>query len=273
MHDRHLLEDFNREYSLISSVFLSMRNGNISNIEAKDALIKLFQIQKQSFINREYIELDFIFSHLNDYLCSSNSNWTTSTIKWKYNLMKKCLKCNTNIIHQVDCIDRLQILHLFPTVQETIDNYLLDQYIKIYCLICDTVTEPSINTIIHPNVLHIMINITTIQLTSSKKNCPFFLDKFITVDNVIYDILGAIYGDGTHFVYRYIYKNMVYECDGMETHAMCSSSNLRRAALSVLIDEPYETAMSYYISLKNKNGQRSSSSFRQPMDIYYLKRL
>jgi hypothetical protein len=45
--------------------------------------------------------------------------------------------------------------------------------------------------------------------TNGHLDIPDFLDKEITIDGICYDIVGAVYGDGYHFIFRYYHDGKV----------------------------------------------------------------
>ena len=70
----------------------------------------------------------------------------------------------------------------------------------------------------------VLPNIMRLSYPAPNKNeevdLPEFFDEKIITDNVVYDLVGAVYGDGGHFVFRYLRDGKVYEADGMDTHPM-----------------------------------------------------
>lgn len=55
---------------------------------------------------------------------------------------------------------------------------------------------------------------------------PTVVDREVTVDEVIYDLVGAVYG-----VTRYCRDGKVFEDDGMAQHSSSTKHKKRRAAL------------------------------------------
>ena len=89
---------------------------------------------------------------------------------------------------------------------------------------------------------------------------PKYLKKEITIQNVKYDIVGATYGNGSHFVFRYFDDNKVFEADGMRKSVRSSPNLIIREAISIEIRMLYELALAGRIAGKTVN------------DVYYIRR-
>jgi hypothetical protein len=70
---------------------------------------------------------------------------------------------------------------------------------------------------------------------------PLYCDKEIKLDGVFYDIIGAIYGNGSHFIARHLHDGNIFESDGYRKHVSSRGGSCTvLEALSVEIKEPYE---------------------------------
>ena len=66
----------------------------------------------------------------------------------------------------------------------------------------------------HPHILYMTYPIPD---SNSVLEIPLFLEKKVIIDEVFYDLVGAVFGDGSYFIFRYISNGKVYEADGMAT--------------------------------------------------------
>lgn len=70
-------------------------------------------------------------------------------------------------------------------------------------------------TIIRPNILHL---IYPPKDYNEDFDLPNFVDEEIIIEDVVYDLVGAVYGNGSHFFFRFIKDEKVYEAHGMVLH-------------------------------------------------------
>ena len=99
---------------------------------------------------------------------------------------------------------------------------------------------------------------------------PDYLDREVIVDEILYAIVGAVYGDSSHFVFRYYYDDKFFEADGMQKHSTSSYNSVKRSAVSKVINEPYEKALAGHIDWNyDKNGVKTGG--KKVADVYYMK--
>jgi hypothetical protein len=81
------------------------------------------------------------------------------------------------------------------------------------------------------------------------------------LENTKYNIVGAIYEDDEHFMFRYVFDDMIYEADGMHMHQLQVPGEIRHSAESIYITNDYDKGM----PVKIKNTQLV------PVEIYYIR--
>ena len=100
---------------------------------------------------------------------------------------------------------------------------------------------------------------------------PEYLDKEVSIDNVNFDIIGATYGSGSHFKFRYYFNGKVYEADGMRKHSTSRPSKIVREAVSIEIKEPYESALAGHIGWI-LTSERIKVQGYKICEVFYMKR-
>jgi hypothetical protein len=97
------------------------------------------------------------------------------------------------------------------------------------------------------------------------------LEKEIAIDGTCYDFVGAVYGDGYHFIFRYHHNGKVYEADGMAKYPTSNHHRKIRAALSKEIHGSYESSLARHIGCK-LNAEKMKVDGKKIVDVYYTKR-
>ena len=77
-------------------------------------------------------------------------------------------------------------------------------------------------------------------------------------------LAGAVYGDGSHFIFRYIRNRRVYEADGMTT---LKDHRRIKAALSREISEPHEISLAGHINWTT-NTKKKRVGGKKIVDVY-----
>jgi hypothetical protein len=98
-----------------------------------------------------------------------------------------------------------------------------------------------------------------------------FSRKGTYIDGIYYDVVGAVYGDGYHFLFRYYHNGKVYEADRMLEHPTSAHKRKIRAALSQEIHGPYESSLAGHIGWKLDNNKLKNDG-EKIVDVYYTKR-
>ena len=211
-------------------------------------------------------DLNLITDYMKDKLFVLQADSQYSTFQWSFIVSWVCEHCdikyNDDTVTIRDNITFMAKLGTF-TVQDTLDNFLITSVRHRYCEICDKKTKVERETIAHPNIMHL-------SYPAANKNgvvdIPVFLDEVIITEGVVYNLIGAVYGDGGHFVFRYLRDGKVYEADGMDTHPTSTYHKKIRAALSREITGPSRISLAGIINYKDKNYEG-----KQAIDIYYMK--
>ena len=81
------------------------------------------------------------------------------------------------------------------------------------------------------------------------------------MENIKHDIVGAIYGDNEHFLFRYILGDNIYEADGRNLHELKVPIITRFSAESIYITNNYAKGMPVKIRGTTKT----------PVEIDYMK--
>jgi hypothetical protein len=274
----HQRENFVRstfadEYPKIHSIFHDLHNGLITNIAAKDLFELMFDIDDENYKHRHHVETELVHKFIQNHLRVDLIDHDDSTFNWIYTSDQICPNCDKNLeskpgfMHTQHCLKLPDVCTTSsPTVQKSINDIFSDINFLI-CESCNVNGAMVLETIKYPNVLHIVY-------APPLKNClahtPLFLQQEIILNNEIYDIVGAVYGDNTHFIFRYLCNGKVYEADGMGQHTMSTRDDVKRVAQSVLIDEQYELAMAGRIGCKMRKKIKVGG--KQVVDVFYIKR-
>ena len=70
-----------------------------------------------------------------------------------------------------------------------------------------------------------------------------YIDKSLILEGTKYDLVGVVYGDDEHFIFRYILDDNIFEADGMHFHELKAPKILKFSAESVYITNNYGKGM------------------------------
>jgi hypothetical protein len=154
------------------------------------------------------------------------------------------------------------------TLQGSIESFIADSVRSKICSPCNEACHILGETLVYPYILHLTY---PTRDANGHLDIPDFLEKEITIDGTCYDIVGAVYGDGYHFLFRYHHDGKVYEADGMAEHPTSNHHRKIRAALSKEIHGPYESSLAGHISWKF-NAKKIKVDGKKIVDVYYTKR-
>lgn len=269
--DNEIMLLFNMEHQKIIAVFKKLYEGEKTNIETKLEFRELFNgIKTKEYINRSTICTTTIHDYINEslYEIIENINNTHSTFHMSYKVGGKCVPCNRRYcIHQStnNTMDLGQLNKSVTSIQELIQIYFKEPHKKMTCMTCSTLLKIDINMTVMPNIIIVMM--PTLEKSTKKFYNIKKLDNEITFNNITYDLFGAVYGDGVHFIFRYIYDNDVYEADGMQKHYLSDETTSRLSAESLYVTRDHDVGLSFILSTK-----RIGTKHKQATDIYYRKR-
>ena len=105
----------------------------------------------------------------------------------------------------------------FSYTKYSMDCFLSEDNVKSPdCSFCNNKTNRKRNVTDSPIILHLSF---LTRAGYEIVRIPEYLDKEVSIDNVNFDIIGATYGSGSHFKFRYYFNGKVYEADGMRKHS------------------------------------------------------
>jgi hypothetical protein len=99
---------------------------------------------------------------------------------------------------------------------------------------------------------------------------PNFLEKEITTDGTCCDIVGAVYGDDNHFLFRYCHNGKIYEADGIVEHPTSNHHREITAASSKEIHGQYELSLAGHIGWK-LNARKTKVNEKTIVDVHHTK--
>ena len=262
---------FAKNYSEISAIFSDMYEGSINNLKAKELIREIFQgILDEDYQNNGYVELRIINTYLEDNLYTKNveNAEAPALLHWNIRITQLCSVpgCNlhnTLVKNELRSIGEFELPPIPDNVTETIQSVLIEQVISSYslqkCDLCDKILRTTITTITLPYV--IKLRYPVIQSHNSHLYRMQYIDKSLILDGTTYDLVGVVYGDNEHFLFRYILNDNIYEADGMHLHELKAPRIRRFSAESVYITNNYEKGMP--VKIKGTN--------QTPAELYYIK--
>ena len=131
-----------------------------------------------------------------------------STFQWIFKVYWQCARCNLRVTDEHIC-QRDTVS--FParssklTVQNSLDTFLADSIKNNKCGKCKRKTTILRDTITHPIILHVCYPdmFKHVQL-----DLPTFIEEEICAEDQFYDLIGVVYGDGSHFFLRFLKECM-----------------------------------------------------------------
>ena len=82
------------------------------------------------------------------------------------------------------------------TMQESIESILSESTLVRECEKCMIPCTILRESLLHPIILHLSYSYGGVGV---EVDVPTFIEEVIIVEEVVYDLVGAIYGDGIHF--------------------------------------------------------------------------
>ena len=241
-------------------------SGEIDSVEAKQRLIALFQIEDERWVRNDYVPTDLSLTYLKETLCAPGPDGTHA-FNWVYQLSWQCGVCNAVELDEklhTNCEIALLVRSVKSSMAESINVVQNESVRKSTCRKCHKQKRVRRVTKIHPMILHFSYP------THAANGCldlPPHLERHVMLDDVHYDLVGATYGDGTHFVFRYYLNGKVFECDG--AHRDASGVQV---AISVEIDEPYEDALAGHLMGRKRTSYDTVRRGKKIVDVFYYKR-
>ena len=203
----------NDQYCEIANVFKQLFDGSFSNLQAKTAFMELLPRGCRSFSGK-FIALDLVYADIIDYLeCRHPSQENPLHLfEISFEEVTKCQVCNfteTTIKNWMSFT--ILTRHLKVTTVDTLNACFNDyQGIRGTCDQCQSPCDRSRHLSTGPVIL--LIDYSEINL----RNAPRVFDKSLTLNGEEYFLRGGVYGNGTHFISRFIDDNgYVFDYDGM----------------------------------------------------------
>ena len=269
--DNEIMLLFNMEHQKIIAVFKKLYEGEMTNIETKSEIRELFNgIKTKEYINRSTIFTTTMHDYIDESLYQRIENRQNehSTFHMSFNVDGYCVPCDRiYYIHQStnNTMDFGQLTNSVTSIQELVEIYFKEPHKAMTCKTCRTLLKIDIQMTVMPNIIIIMM--PTLEKSTKKFYNIKKLDNEITINNITYDLFGAVYGDGVHFIFRYIFDNDVYEADGMQKHYLSDETTSRLSAESLYVTPDHDVGLSFILSTK-----RIGTKNKQATDIYYRKR-
>jgi hypothetical protein len=272
---------FREEFPKVVEVFDNLYAGKIHNIQAKERFLKLFKIKDKRWQINSSVELRLITDYLKSDLSAVHPNGEESLLEWVFKTYWVCEKCGAktcqkynygpekgeDYIHKRDNVLFLMRSSKF-TVQESIDAVLSESTLTRVCENCMIPCTILRESLLHPIILHLSYPFGGVGVVV---DMPTFIEEVVIVEEIVYDLVGVVYGDGLHFFFRFLKNNKVYEADGMQYHS--TSSNIRkvRAALSRELPGCHKQSLAGHIDWEINEGKVILAG-KKVADLYYLKR-
>ena len=231
-------------------------------------LITLFQIQDQRWVSNYYVPTDLSLTYLKETLCTPGPDGTHA-FHWVYQLSWQCVLCKTvDVDAEMHTNSEINLLSrsVKSSMAESINVVQNESIRKRTCSKCHQRKLVKRKTTTPPMILHFTYPTND---ANGYLDLPPYLERHVTLDDVHYDLIGAIYGDGNHFVFRYYVNGRVFECDG--TQRSTEAPDVQEA-VSVLINEPYEEEFAGHLMGRKKNSRDTVRRGKKIVDVFYYKR-
>ena len=149
-----------------------------------------------------------INTYLEDQLCTKKD---PALLHWNIRITQlckvtECNLCNTLVKNELRSIGEFELPPTPGNITEIIQSVLIEQVVSSYslqkCDICREILDTTLTTMTLPYV--IKLRYPFIEAHNKLLYKVQYLDKPLVLEKTKYDIVGAVYGDGQHFVFRYI---------------------------------------------------------------------
>ena len=266
---------FESEYPKMAEVYAKLYHGQIHNVEAKNQFIKIFKdlgIRDERYREKKYVELNAITNYLKDRLHVLLPDTEESTFQWRFKNHWECKTYKTetcdHFIHHRESVVFMARSSKF-SVQELLNTYVEDSVRTTVCVNCEQKNSVRRETITHPTILHLLY---PTEDRNGVVDIPVFLEKESNLDDVYYDSVESAYGDGGHFIFRFLKDDKVYEADGMVMSTQLINRKKVRAALSKELPGSHEESLAGHINFKLSIENVLIIKGQKIVHVYYLKR-
>ena len=269
--NHEITEIFGREYPEFNELFIEMYEGQLDNIQAKEKVRRIFQgVLNSNYQSGLFIELPTINNHIDEELYDQNNHTLRhpALLHWGITVKQKCMNtaCDLHDTIVGEKLSRVGEFELLPTpskvtfhIQDAFMESVTCAYAYQTCDECRVIVHSTVETNSLPHV--IKIRFPTINKDNRTKYKITGIDKFLMLENTKYNIVGAIYGDDGHFMFRYVFDDMIYEADGMHMHQLQVPGEIRHSAESIYIINDDDKGM----PVKIRGTQLA------PVEIYHIR--
>ena len=252
------------QYPQVTDIFNLVFIGEINNVEARNRLFYLFNVDDDRWKRSLYVQTSLTYMYLKSKLWVEPNNINDSVFRWRFETVWHCINCKKfkNKEPKIQWQDAINLLGINckPTVSESIKISLRESVKNKICFSCSCQLKINRRTIAHPIILHLVY--PTNEQTGYI-NLPIFVDKCVDFDGQNYDIVGATYGNGNHFKFRFLFNDKVHEADSMNSR----DSDGTPMALSIPTNQDYDTTLPGELPKLLRTGRSYKIC-----DVYYKKR-
>ena len=281
-----------RQYKWLFHVFEKLYTSSWSNYQAKDELESLLNILDEGWLDNTFCSTDLIWQHILNTNVDLNPTHTTTRstecsdiFHWKYEVFRKCILCDT-ILESSRHVDFtcMPFPILLPesgevNLSQVMNNFFdcTTHYERLRstgnnpihtCIKCnaETIHRKQRRTISSPYIL--AINFPTARKNKlPDERLPEYLPENLEIQSQVYQLIGCSYGDGIHFVSRFIYNDNAYHADGMQKSP---TDRTIYEALGVKLTTPMQESFSRRILCqKTKSGYKRGGKLVN--DAVYIK--
>ena len=250
--DRDLLCE---QFRPITGVFDQYVGGDINNVVASRRLIEQFQIIDGPWTRHEPISTCMVTSYLKNKL-SSPAYDGVKAFDWVHKDTWACNTCNDPVVESPHLTTSNSMVFFPSTTNESVKQSMERVYRagkKKKCDKCGGEKQNSCNTVTPPMILHL-------EYVGTDRHGPVYLpphmERNVDLQGVQYELRGATYCDGKHFLFRYYVNDKVFECDDI---------SIGRDAVSVEIEQPFEVALAGVLTEEKRHGMMIHEVFYYKM--------
>ena len=259
--DKFTLTKIADQYPKVYEVFEEVYSGNMHNVAAKELLFSLFHVDNINWKRHNFVQTELTFGYLKTVLFVPPSNINDSLFTWRFEITWHCPSCekcigapNYHSMNEIGFFNQ----GCTSSVDDTIQKILNESVMKKFCHTCIVRLAIRRRTFAYPTVLHLCY-FTGAHEGNGVAELPAFLDREIQFDGIQYTLVGATYGNGSHFIFRYVIGSEVFEADGLQR-----DYDGVRSAISVPLNE--DNKISFPGEIINSSGRGRNYKIN---DVYY----
>ena len=226
---------FDRQYPAISEVFKKIMLGKLDSYSGKQHLWMLwFGVNNIDFHNNGFTYTDVTYCYMHEVLqkekniddCNKQCIYSRSDSTSKHCDNINCTATNTllSVITEVEAFNLYVPVNQTPFENEShhlqtlIDSQWTSQILHGHpvdtCSTCHSTCTIVRTCHTHPVILNVCIGE---QYFNPYQMERLVINQILYFDNVSYSLSSVIYGNGSHFITRFIFDGRTYQGDGMRT--------------------------------------------------------